>query len=40
MAVLTMAMCLIFRCHLAWLNQQLEKLEAEIGLGKGYRYTM
>lgn len=40
MAVVSMAMCLIFRCHLAWLNHQSEKLEAEFGLGKGYRYTM
>ncbi|KIM46229.1 hypothetical protein M413DRAFT_307768 [Hebeloma cylindrosporum] len=40
MAVLSMAMCLVFRCHLAWLNHKSEKLEAEFGLGKRYRYTL
>jgi len=39
-SALCMAMCFAFRQHLVWLNKKSERLEAELGTGKGYRYML
>ncbi|KAF8974312.1 MFS general substrate transporter [Flammula alnicola] len=40
MGALSIAMCLIFRIHLAWLNHEADESEGERGSGKGYRYML